>query len=48
VGVDSVNEGINRALDINYGGGTGHTAGIFCDDAIIERFVDATMLVVSS
>lgn len=42
VGVDSINEGINRSLDINYGGGTGHTAGIFCeDDAIIERFTDA-------
>jgi acetaldehyde dehydrogenase/alcohol dehydrogenase len=40
--VDSVNEGINKALDINYAGGTGHTAGIFCeDDDVIERFSDA-------
>ena len=42
VAVDSVEEGINRALDINYGGGTGHTAGIFCeDDGVIERYADA-------
>lgn len=42
VAVDSVDEGINRSLDINYGGGTGHTAGIFCeDDNVIERFADA-------
>lgn len=30
--VDSEEEGINRALDINYAGGTGHTAGIFAND----------------
>jgi acetaldehyde dehydrogenase / alcohol dehydrogenase len=39
VGVDSVDEALNRALDINYAGGTGHTSGIFCnDDDVIERF----------
>jgi acetaldehyde dehydrogenase/alcohol dehydrogenase len=38
---ESVDEGINRTLDINYAGGTGHTAGIFCEDeAVIERFSD--------
>jgi acetaldehyde dehydrogenase/alcohol dehydrogenase len=42
VTVDSEQEGINRALDINYAGGTGHTAGIFADDdGVIERFSDA-------
>ena len=40
--VDSVNEGINRALDINYAGGTGHTAGVFSEDAdVAERFAEA-------
>jgi acetaldehyde dehydrogenase/alcohol dehydrogenase len=40
--VDSVDEGINRALDINYAGGTGHTAGIFTeDDSVLERFSNA-------
>ncbi|MEZ4491445.1 MAG: bifunctional acetaldehyde-CoA/alcohol dehydrogenase [Cyanobacteriota/Melainabacteria group bacterium] len=40
--VDSVNEGINRALDINYAGGTGHTAGVFSeDDDVAERFAEA-------
>ena len=40
--VDSVEDGINRALDINYAGGTGHTAGIFAeDDDVIARFSDA-------
>lgn len=40
--VNSVDEGINRALDINYAGGTGHTAGIFSeDDEVINRFADA-------
>jgi acetaldehyde dehydrogenase/alcohol dehydrogenase len=40
--VNSVDEGINRALDINYTGGTGHTAGIFSeDDSVIARFSDA-------
>jgi len=40
--VDSVDEGINRALDINFAGGTGHTAGIFSeDDSVIERFATA-------
>lgn len=39
---DSVEEGINKTLDINYAGGTGHTAGIFADDEqVIERFSDA-------
>ena len=39
---NNVEEGINRALDINYAGGTGHTAGIFADDeAVIEKFSDA-------
>lgn len=42
VAVDSVEEGLNRSLDINYAGGTGHTAGIFCeDDSVVERFADA-------
>ncbi len=37
--VDSLENGINRALDINYGGGTGHTAGIFSlDENAIEQF----------
>ena len=40
--VDTVDDGINRALDINYAGGTGHTAGIFSeDDDVIERFATA-------
>lgn len=42
VAVDSVDEGLNRALDINYAGGTGHTSGIFAnDDEVIERFATA-------
>ncbi len=42
VKVDSLEEGINRALDINYAGGTGHTSGIFAnDDQAIERFATA-------
>ncbi len=42
VAVDSVDEGINRALDINYAGGTGHTSGIFCnEDDVIERYASA-------
>ena len=42
VGVANEQEGINRALDINYAGGTGHTAGIFAeDDNIIEKFSEA-------
>lgn len=37
--VDSVQAGLNRALDINYAGGTGHTAGIFSqDEDVIEQF----------
>ena len=40
--VDSVNEGINRALDVNYAGGTGHTAGIFSEDeSVVEQFATA-------
>jgi acetaldehyde dehydrogenase/alcohol dehydrogenase len=40
--VDSVDEGINRALDVNYAGGTGHTAGIFSEDeAVVEQFATA-------
>lgn len=40
--VDSVENGINRALDINYAGGTGHTAGIFSEDEdVIEKFATA-------
>ena len=39
VTVNSEQEGINRSLDINYAGGTGHTAGIFAEDEnIIEKF----------
>ena len=42
VTVSSVSEGLSRALDINYGGGTGHTAGIFSkDDQVIEQFATA-------
>jgi acetaldehyde dehydrogenase / alcohol dehydrogenase len=42
VSVETEQEGINRALDINYAGGTGHTAGIFAnDDDIIEKFATA-------
>lgn len=42
VEVDTVDDGINRALDINYGGGTGHTSGIFCnDDEVILKFAEA-------
>ncbi len=40
--VDNLHEGINRALDINYAGGTGHTAGVFAqDDHVVERFATA-------
>ncbi|MBX9878326.1 MAG: bifunctional acetaldehyde-CoA/alcohol dehydrogenase [Candidatus Obscuribacterales bacterium] len=40
--VDNVQDGINRALDINYAGGTGHTAGVFAkDDSVIEKFATA-------
>jgi len=40
--VDSVQSGINRALDINYAGGTGHTAGIFSqDEDVIQQFSEA-------
>lgn len=40
--VDSVDQGINRALDINYAGGTGHTAGVFSeDDDVVEKFAEA-------
>lgn len=42
VGVDCIEDGINRALDINYCGGTGHTAGVFAnDDDVIGRFSEA-------
>ncbi len=42
VAVTSVDEGINRALDINYAGGTGHTSGIFAnDESVIEAFATA-------
>ena len=42
VAVDSVDEGINRALDINYAGGTGHTSGIFAtDEEVIEKYATA-------
>ena len=42
VAVDSVDEGINRALDVNYAGGTGHTSGIFAtDEDVIERYATA-------
>ena len=37
VAVDSIEAGINCALDINYAGGTGHTAGVFATD---ENVVD--------
>ncbi len=42
VTVDTVQEGINRALDVNYAGGTGHTSGIFAEDEdVIEQFSTA-------
>ncbi|MBY0551674.1 MAG: bifunctional acetaldehyde-CoA/alcohol dehydrogenase [Candidatus Obscuribacterales bacterium] len=42
VAVDSVEEGINRALDVNYAGGTGHTAGVFAtDETVINRYATA-------
>lgn len=50
--VDSVEEGINRALDVNYAGGTGHTAGVFADDEdVIEKFatsINAGRIIVNS
>jgi acetaldehyde dehydrogenase/alcohol dehydrogenase len=50
--VDSVDEGINRSLDVNYAGGTGHTAGIFSDDdAVVEQFsvaINAGRIIVNS
>lgn len=52
VKVDSIEDGINRALDINYAGGTGHTSGIFAyDDGAIERFatnINAGRVIVNS
>ncbi len=42
VAVDSVDEGINRALDVNYAGGTGHTSGIFAtDEDVIIQYANA-------
>jgi len=42
VAVDGVDEGINRALDVNYAGGTGHTSGIHSnDDDVIEKYATA-------
>ena len=42
VSADGLETGINRALDINYAGGTGHTSGIFAhDDQAIERYATA-------
>lgn len=35
--VDNVEQGINRSLDINYAGGTGHTAGVFSEDNEVAR-----------
>lgn len=52
VTVTSEQDGINRALDINYAGGTGHTAGIFADDDnIIEKYsqaINAGRIIVNS
>ena len=52
VAVDSVEEGINRALDINYAGGTGHTSGIFAtDESVVEEFatqINAGRVIVNS
>src|SRR5262249_28975499 len=52
VAVDSIEDGINRSLDINYAGGTGHTAGIFAnDEEAIERFaiaINAGRVIVNS
>lgn len=52
VAVDSVDEGINRALDINYAGGTGHTSGIFAtDESVIEQYateINAGRVIVNS
>jgi acetaldehyde dehydrogenase / alcohol dehydrogenase len=42
VAVDNVNHGINCALDVNYAGGTGHTAGIFAtDEDVVEKYATA-------
>jgi acetaldehyde dehydrogenase / alcohol dehydrogenase len=50
--VDSVEEGLNRSLDINYAGGTGHTAGIYAEDeSVIDRFatvINAGRIIVNS
>lgn len=50
--VDTINDGINRSLDVNYAGGTGHTAGIFADDeSVIELFsnsINAGRIIVNS
>jgi acetaldehyde dehydrogenase / alcohol dehydrogenase len=50
--VDSVEDGFNRALDVNYAGGTGHTAGIFSEDEdVVERFsttINAGRIIVNS
>lgn len=49
---DNVEDGINQALDVNYAGGTGHTAGIFADDEeVIEKFgnaINAGRIIVNS
>ena len=52
VTVTSDQEGISKALDINYAGGTGHTAGIFAEDEqVIEKFsevINAGRIIVNS
>ncbi len=52
VTVDNLNNGINRALDVNYAGGTGHTSGIFAkDEQVIKLFtnsINAGRIIVNS
>lgn len=52
VTADTVEEGLNKSLDINYAGGTGHTAGVFAEDEdVIERFatlINAGRVIVNS
>ena len=52
VRVDTLENGINRCLDVNYAGGTGHTSGIFArDENVIKLFtnsINAGRIIVNS
>lgn len=52
VKAEDIEDGINKSLDINYLGGTGHTSGIFATDReAIERFatnINAGRVIVNS